>query len=173
MQIAKRTALTRPPVLEENGGQQKGCVSVHRSLHTVSIAGRDTTSCGSQCVLCTVRCRVSLVNAPISNGRSPVTRLLRGGGPALLNSLVCSGWHSLCVCALLSESTKTVDGRLGSHSGGRGQHVRASSDLPVRGLALPDAVATLLTLSFPLKGLTYLALWVISNFLTTFLMEAP
>ena len=34
-------------------------------------------------------------------------------------------------------------------------------------------VATLLTDSFPLKGLTYLALWVISNFLTTFLMEAP
>ena len=30
-----------------------------------------------------------------------------------------------------------------------------------------------LLLTFPLNGLTYLALWVISNFLTTFLRDAP
>ena len=36
---------------------------------------------------------------------------------------------------------------------------------------MPTAI--LLTHSLPEKGETYLALWVISNFLTTFLREAP
>merc|ERR1711884_316841 len=58
--------------------------------------------------------------------------------PALLNSLVCSGSLSL-ITALLSESAQTSNGGLSRHCCSRGEHVGSASDLPVRGLAFPDA----------------------------------
>ena len=71
---------------------------------------------------------------------SKAANLLASSVPTLLNSLVCTGWRSLSfVLSLLSDSTQTGDGRLGSDGSGRRQHVCTTSDLPVRGLALPDA----------------------------------
>ena len=57
----------------------------------------------------------------------------------LLNSLVCSWCRSLLLSSLISESTQTVDGLLGSHSSSRGKHVCSTSNLPVGVFALPDA----------------------------------
>ena len=75
------------------------------------------------------------------------------GVPALLNSLVCS-WRraSLVVLTDLSESTQTSDGLLGSDSSRCRQHVRASGDLPVCGLALPDASGLTLDALFAAEG---------------------
>ena len=111
----------------------------------------------------------------------------------LLISLGCS-----LVSTLLSESSKTVDVGLGSNSGGCRKLVCSTSDFLVGLLAFPDAnshsshavlhrhtkirhrqnafardLQPRSRLTFPLNGLTYFALWVISNFLTTFLREAP
>ena len=52
----------------------------------------------------------------------------------LLISLGCS-----LVGTLLSESTQTVDVGLGGNSGGCGELVSSTGDLPVGVLALPDA----------------------------------
>ena len=95
------------------------------------------------------------------------------------------------VTTFLSESTETGNGGLGSHSWGSSEHVGTSCNLSSSALAFPDSGSNsshaLLQLkrmlvcvqwmhwwlTLPLNGLTYLALWVISNFLTIFLREAP
>jgi len=107
----------RPPVLEEKGGHKKGVF--------VPIVDFATW------VLCLfVDTSVQLSYQP---SMGP-TRWL-----ALLNSLVCSQMHSVLVGTFISDSTETVDGGLGGDSSSSREHVGSAGDLPVGGLALPDA----------------------------------